>query len=199
MAIFSGSAAGCAIEGVPLVAVAGDGAGLPARDVGALDDRSPALDFPGHTLARLLGRAGIRLRADGVQLLLHVGRGECGHDLLVEPLHDGARGGAEGGLGPAPASPLNAPALTCGMAGGANSKATSMLSERSAVTSAGVPLNGTTCAWIPATDLNSSADRCCVEPTLMLPRFSLPGLFRATAMSSPRLASFEPEEATIPR
>ncbi len=87
-------------------------------------------------------------------------------------------------LSPNTASARTAPALICGSMGLRISTAASICPPRKAVMTAGVPLKGTTYASIAAAVLNSSADRFCVLPILMLPMLSLRGLARAKAISS---------------
>ena len=45
-------------------------------------------------------------------------------------------------------------------------------------------MNGTTVKSIPASDLNSSAERCCVLPIPIVPTVSFPGSAFAAAMTS---------------
>jgi len=89
--------------------------------------------------------------------------------------------------------------LICAITGAKISKATCTSFPFSAMTTAGVALNGTTCASIPDIDLKSSAARFCVLPILIVPILSLPGLALASAMSSPTEPIFEFESTTITR
>ena len=68
-----------------------------------------------------------------------------------------------------------APSFACGITGASISNATSTSFARSAEITAGLPLYGTMVASRPAIDLNISADRFCVLPTLIVPMLSLPG------------------------
>ena len=52
------------------------------------------------------------------------------------------------------------------------------------VKSSGVVLNGIVVAEMPASDLNSSPERCWLLPGLIEPKFSLPGLALAAAITS---------------
>ena len=64
---------------------------------------------------------------------------------------------------------------------------------RSAVSTAGEALYGTISASMPATVLNSSAARCCVLPTEIVPIVSLPGRAFASAIRPPSEPWREPE------
>ena len=109
----------------------------------------------------------------------------------------GTCGNAAARLSPVTAKARNAWPLICGNTGARISTPTSIWPPRKAVKTAGVPLKGTTCASMPAVDLNSSAAKCCVLPTLMLPMLSLPGLALAKASKSAKLANLDSWGTTI--
>ena len=90
-------------------------------------------------------------------------------------------------LSPITASARRALPWICGTSGLRISTAASIWPERSAVTTAGVPLKGTTCRSAPVRVRNSSAARFWVLPMLMVPRFRVPGLALASASRSPRV------------
>src|ERR1051325_4937318 len=82
------------------------------------------------------------------------------------------------------ASGRRLPDLMCEVMGARNSKIAAASPLFAAVTTSPVALYGTIWKLVPVTDLKSSAARCCVLPMPMVPTFSLPGFFFASATRS---------------
>ena len=67
----------------------------------------------------------------------------------------------------------------------------------SAVAASGEVRNGTMTTSMPAVERNSSAERFCVLPGLMVPKLSLPGFDRAAASRSPSVWYFDSGPVTM--